>query len=208
MIRKWSYLTTTHDQNISTSLVAMSKCYSFKVFRMTTRFKKYKRYETSFVRKQDSTRKRQTSWLTLLSIFSQWSLQYIQYRQLLRYHQNTSLYSYQFIVPNISVITKKINLFSPQLSFVTSTLTSQWAKNTVGTNPVNFNTLSTNTCNDNVLSEVNVSGVILEKQTFSQTTLVQDYAVNSLYTNLSQISMTQSNFCYRILILLSLHNIK
>ena len=41
--------------------MAMSKCYSFKVFRMTTRFKKYQRNETFFVRKQDSSRKRQTS---------------------------------------------------------------------------------------------------------------------------------------------------
>ena len=103
----------------------MSKCYSFKVFRMTTRFKKYKRNETFFVRKQDSTRKRQTSWLTLLGIFSQWSLQYIQYRQLLRYYQNVELYPYQFIIPSISVINKKINLFNPQLSFITSTLTRQ-----------------------------------------------------------------------------------
>ena len=45
MIRKWSYLTDTQDLNVSASLTAMSKCYSFKVFRMTTRFKKYQRNE-------------------------------------------------------------------------------------------------------------------------------------------------------------------
>jgi hypothetical protein len=211
MVRKWSYLTHTQDQNISTSLLAMSKCYSFKVFRMTTRFKKYKRYETFFVRKQDSSRKRQTSWLTLLSIFSQWSLQYIKYKQLLRCYQNIGLYSYQLIIPNTLVIDKKINLFNPQLTFITSTLTKQWTSSVDYFSSSNFNTLSSNNYNENIFKEVNVSGLIFEKQIFnprSKTLEILNSLSYDLYDNLFKISLAQVNLSYRVLTLLTLYNVK
>lgn len=42
-------------------LVESYNVYTFKVFRLTTRFKKYKRYKTTFLRKKDKLRKRKTN---------------------------------------------------------------------------------------------------------------------------------------------------
>ena len=217
MIRKWSYLTDTRDLNVSTSLTGMSKCYSFKVFRMTTRFKKYQRNETFFVRKQDSSRKRQTSWLTLLGIFAQWSLQYIQSRQLLRYHQSRGLYMYQLVIPNIFVIQKKINLFNPQLTFVTSTVTSKWYDSTKIPTKNSYNksisltTLMTDNVSDSLLKDTNTSGFIIDNQRF-----IEAQELSSLQSqtaeNLNQLSYISSiayvtNF-YKVMILLTLFNTK
>jgi len=217
MIRKWSYLTDTQDLNVSASLTAMSKCYSFKVFRMTTRFKKYQRNETFFVRKQDSSRKRQTSWLTLLGIFAQWSLQYIQSRQLLRYHQSRGLYVYQLIVPNVFVIQKKINLFNPQLTFVTSTITSKWYNTIKKSTKINYNrsisltTLMTDNISNSVLKDTNTSGLIIDNQRFVENQELLSLQ-NQTTQTLNQLGYMSSipyitNF-YKVMILLTLFNTK
>ncbi len=214
MVRKWSYLTMTAGGTVEKPLSAIAKCYSFKVFRMTTRFKKYQRYGTSFVRKQDSSRKRQTSWLTLLSILAQWSLQYIKYKQYLRYYQNSNLYRYQFVIPNIFVIQKKINLFSSQLSFITSTLTSQllctFQPNTENLyyRSNSLNTFSTNESSIPSLKEVNVSGVVHDRHIFTELEAVNlsqyqnpQVFFTLMYTNSLQYTLQ----LYKILILLSLY---
>jgi len=214
MIRKWSYLTVEEQPSTTKSLNSLTKCYSFKVFRMTTRFKKYQRTGTSFVRKQDASRKRQTSWLTLLSIFAQWSLQYIKYRQYLRYYQSRGVYTYQFIIPNIFVIHKKINLYNPQFTFITSTLTRQLLltfqlmSNKTPTQLVGLNTLSTNCTLPDTLQDVNVSAVIYDNQTFMNNQLL-----SPLHTQTAQILnqvvynnvLSQVTRLYQVNILLSLH---
>ena len=195
----------------------MSKCYSFKVFRMTTRFKKYQRNETFFVRKQDSSRKRQTSWLTLLGIFAQWSLQYIQSRQLLRYHQSRGLYIYQLIVPNVFVIQKKINLFNPQLTFVTSTITSKWYNTIKKSTKINYNrsisltTLMTDNISNSVLKDTNTSGLIIDNQRFVENQELLSLQ-NQTTQTLNQLGYMSSipyitNF-YKVMILLTLFNTK
>jgi hypothetical protein len=214
MVRKWSYLTTQNDLLVNQSLSVLTKCYSFKVFRMTTRFKKFQRYGTSFVRKQDSSRKRQTSWLTLLSIFAQWSLQYIKYRQYLRYYQSLSTHNYQLTIPNIFVISKKSNLFNPMLSFSTLTITNQLL-NTLHKIKVNthsktryLNILSSNSNSIDILKEVNTVGCIYDNQLFSElelSSIVQQNVVQNLYNVVYNNSLTQILELYKILILLSLH---
>ena len=195
----------------------MSKCYSFKVFRMTTRFKKYQRNETFFVRKQDSSRKRQTSWLTLLGIFAQWSLQYIQSRQLLRYHQSRGLYVYQLIIPNVFVIQKKINLFNPQLTFVTSTITSKWYNTIKKSTKINYNrsisltTLMTDNISNSVLKDTNTSGLIIDNQRFVENQELLSLQ-NQTTQTLNQLGYMSSipyitNF-YKVMILLTLFNTK
>lgn len=214
MVRKWSYLTTQNNLLFNQSLSVVTKCYSFKVFRMTTRFKKYQRYGTSFVRKQDSSRKRQTSWLTLLSIFAQWSLQYIKYKQYLRYYQSISTHNYQLTIPNIFVIGKKSNLFNPLLAFTTSTITNQLL-NTLHTTKVNINTqtkylniLSSNTNTPDVLKEVNTAGCVYDMQLFSKlkpSHILQQGIIETLYSLTYNNSLMQIVELYKILILLSLN---
>jgi hypothetical protein len=214
MVRKWSYLTPTKELLVNKSLSELTKCYSFKVFRMTTRFKKYQRNGTSFVRKQDSSRKRQTSWLTLLSIFAQWSLQYIKYRQYLRYYQTLSLYKYQFAIPNIFVISKKLNLFNPDLSFTTSTITNQllYTLNNTKVNTLSkikhSNTLYSNTNSLEILKEVNISGYVHDNQLFTELQSLSNYKqenINLLYLTMYTSSLKQVTELYKILILLSLY---
>ena len=181
---------------------------------MTTRFKKYQRYGTSFVRKQDSSRKRQTSWLTLLSIFAQWSLQYIKYKQYLRYYQSISTHNYQLTIPNIFVIGKKSNLFNPLLAFTTSTITNQLL-NTLHTTKVNINTqtkylniLSSNTNTPDVLKEVSTAGCVYDMQLFTKlkpSYTLQQGIIETLYTLTYNNSLMQIVELYKILILLSLN---
>lgn len=214
MVRKWSYLTTQNNLLVNHSLSVLTKCYSFKVFRMTTRFKKYQRYGTSFVRKQDSSRKRQTSWLTLLSIFAQWSLQYIKYKQYLRYYQSISTHNYQLTIPNIFVIGKKSNLFNPVLAFTTSTITNQLL-NTLHTTKININTkakylniLSSNTNSLDVVKEVNTAGCVYDMQLFSElkpSRILQQDVIQTLYNIMYNNSLMQIVELYKILILLSLN---
>jgi len=184
---------------------------------MTTRFKKYQRNETFFVRKQDSSRKRQTSWLTLLGIFAQWSLQYIQSRQLLRYHQSRGLYVYQLIVPNVFVIQKKINLFNPQLTFVTSTITSKWYNTIKKSTKINYNrsisltTLMTDNISNSVLKDTNTSGLIIDNQRFVENQELLSLQ-NQTTQTLNQLGYMSSipyitNF-YKVMILLTLFNTK
>ena len=214
MVRKWSYVTPTKGLLVNKSLSELTKCYSFKVFRMTTRFKKYQRNGTSFVRKQDSSRKRQTSWLTLLSVFAQWSLQYIKYRQYLRYYQSLSLYKYQFSIPNIFVIGKKLNLFNPDLSFTTSTITNQLL-NTLNDTSVNTSTkikysniLSSDTNSLQNLKEVNVSGYVYDNQLFTELQPLTTYKQQNLtllYLTMYNSSLKQVTEIYKVFILLSLY---
>jgi hypothetical protein len=216
MIRKWSYLTTTKGFLVNKSLSELTKCYSFKVFRMTTRFKKYQRYGTSFVRKQDSSRKRQTSWLTLLSIFAQWALQYIKYRQYLRYYQSVNLHKYQFTIPNIFVIAKKLNQFNPMFSFTTSTITTQLlnslhnTKVNINTRVTHLNILSSDTNSPQTLKEVNVSGYVYDKQTFTEFEslhTLQQRTIETLYKSCYQNSLNQVVELYKIITLLSLYKV-
>lgn len=214
MVRKWSYVTPTKGLLVNKSLSELTKCYSFKVFRMTTRFKKYQRNGTSFVRKQDSSRKRQTSWLTLLSVFAQWSLQYIKYRQYLRYYQSLNLYKYQFSIPNIFVIGKKLNLFNPDLSFTTSTITNQLL-NTLNDTSVDTSTkikysniLSSDTNSLQNLKEVNVSGYVYDNQLFTELQPLTTYKQQNLtllYLTMYNSSLKQVTEIYKVLILLSLY---
>lgn len=205
MVRKWSYLTSSNTLPLNQSLRPLSKCYLFKVFRMTTRFKKYQRNETSFVRKQDSSRKRQTSWLTLLAILSQWCLQYIRYKQYIRYYQNTGLYRHQMIIPNIFVIQKKLNLFNSELSFTTSTLTTQLAETFQKQNRLlSTNILLTNVISPSILKEVNTTGNIYESQIFMDSPslpAVKQSIISSLNSFTTKNIISQVNEFYKVLIL-------
>ena len=216
MVREWSYLTTKKDYLVDKSLNGLAKCYSFKVFRMTTRFKKYKRYGTSFVRKQYSSRKLQTSWLTLLSIFAQWALQYIKYRQYLRYYQSINLHKYQFTIPNIFVINKKINQFSPLLSFTTSTITNQLlnslhnTKSNINTRVKYLNILSSDVNSPQTLKDVDVSGYIYDKQIFTEFDslhTLQRQVTEGLYQTIYKNSLKNILELYKIIILLSLYKL-
>ena len=200
MVRKWSYVTYLNSTGSFYDKSALTKCYSFKVFRMTTRFKKYKRYETTFVRKKDATRKRQTSWFTLTVVLGQWSLQYLKSRQNLRYLQTMELVNYKLQIPNTYVLMKKLPLLNDQLSFTTMRNSLKFFKNP-------SSTILLNEMSMDLLKETNVSNLIYENHLFRDTDPT-NFSVNFDFTLLTQSLLTwhvsYTIEVYKILILLTL----
>lgn len=101
MVRKWSYIKSKYSLILISKLMIVHNCYIFKIFRLTTRFKKYNRYKTKFLRKNFFLRKRKTTWLTLLSLFTKWSLNYLLNKHYICFYQNLSLFYYSFLLPHI-----------------------------------------------------------------------------------------------------------
>lgn len=136
---------------------------------------------------------------------------------MLRYHQSRGLYVYQLIVPNVFVIQKKINLFNPQLTFVTSTITSKWYNTIKKSTKINYNrsisltTLMTDNISNSVLKDTNTSGLIIDNQRFVENQELLSLQ-NQTTQTLNQLGYMSSipyitNF-YKVMILLTLFNTK
>jgi hypothetical protein len=104
MIRKWPYLTSTYKSRLidirvdpaATWFKGKASVYNFKVFRMTTRFKKYNRKPlTLIIRKKDARRKRKTNWFRLLYITRSWVFFYLRSRQFVRFYQSLGVFNSQ-----------------------------------------------------------------------------------------------------------------
>lgn len=114
------------------------------------------------------------------------------------------------IIPNIFVIQKKLNLFNSELSFTTSTLTTQLAETFQKQSPLlSNNILLTNTTTLLILKEVNIAGNIYENQTFIESpslSMVRHSVVDSLNLFTNKTIMSQISEFYKVLILLTLYN--
>jgi hypothetical protein len=64
-----------------------SSLHTFKVFRVTTRFKKFSRGITRFVRKTIMKRKHRNNWLNMSYVIKQWIIIYLKQRQFVRFIQ-------------------------------------------------------------------------------------------------------------------------
>lgn len=104
MVRKWSYLEQTVTLSPLNSLKQIPKLYNFKVFRKTTRFKKYNRGITRMVRKNYARRKHQTNWLNLSYISKSWVLNYLSLRQFERFYSALGRF-------NVSAYSSDVNVF-------------------------------------------------------------------------------------------------
>ena len=102
MVRKWSYL----NNNLITSYKALTpllKVKTFKVFRKTTKFKKFTRGITRVVRKKYTKRIFFTSYFTLPQITKWWSFNYIQSKQLERFVQSFNYSPFLSNTPNFEI---------------------------------------------------------------------------------------------------------
>lgn len=111
MVRKWSYL-KTFTLSSPTTLAPIKATKSFKVFRKTTRFKKYNRGITRIVRRKYMTRKRKSTGLFAYYVTKDWVHHYLKLRQFERFYQsfglsNLSAYSADFDV--FKVAPERIN---------------------------------------------------------------------------------------------------
>ena len=107
MIRKWSYLNSANIDPTDTWFNGASSVYNFKVFRMTTRFKKYNRVPvTKIVRKKYARRKHRTNWLRLSYITKSWVFFFLKSRQFVRFYQSLGLFNVQAFSASTLIVTK------------------------------------------------------------------------------------------------------
>jgi len=109
MVRKWSYL-ETRDLDLSTqSLESASQLYHFKVFRKTTRFKKFNKGITRMVRKNYARRKHRTNWLILSYITKSWVTNYLKMRQFERFYSALGRFQFAAFSPNFDIFSIKLD---------------------------------------------------------------------------------------------------
>jgi len=92
MVRKWSYLNAFNLIHTG-ALSPIKSLKIFKVFRKTTRFKKFNKGITLMVRKKYARRKYQTTWLFLTYVTEAWTRQYLNSRQFERFYQSLGLFN-------------------------------------------------------------------------------------------------------------------
>lgn len=94
MVRKWSYIEnrkTCYKISPRFDMKRLSRKHSFKVFRKTTRFKKYRLGITRSVRKFYVRKRRRTSIYMNSHIVYSWIHQYLKHRQFIRFTQSYGL---------------------------------------------------------------------------------------------------------------------
>jgi ABC-type anion transport system duplicated permease subunit len=115
MVRKWSYIsnndTTLHLINYRAILHTKFK---FKIFRKTTRFKKYNISYTNFVRTLPVLRKRRVDWKYYFILSSQWVKPLLKNKQFISFLQTKFLHNYTFSYNCLPIFQKK----SQQLNLI------------------------------------------------------------------------------------------
>ena len=109
MVRKWSYLETRDLELDIQSLESASQLYHFKVFRKTTRFKKFNKGITRMVRKNYARRKHRTNWLVLSYITKSWVTNYLKMRQFERFYSALGRFQFNAFSPNFDIFSIKLN---------------------------------------------------------------------------------------------------
>jgi hypothetical protein len=110
MVRKWPYLVSKFLYANPGHFETKSSVYTFKVFRMTTRFKKFNRKSpTVMVRKKYARRKHRTNWLRLSYITKNWVFLYIRSKQFVRFYQSLGLFNTQSYSTSVLVFEKKLS---------------------------------------------------------------------------------------------------
>ena len=206
MVRKWSYLNTTDNVLPTSKLVASCNVYIFKVFRLTTRFKKYKRYKTTFLRKKDKLRKRKTNRFNILRIFADWSTIYIKSRQLIRIYQSFFIFKYNCILYNLNFFNKLILNFNKPIYFNTFFLTKNY-KNLYLLNNSKYMTYNIQTKNLMGLSEFSSYNIQFDKLKYNISALL-NISNHSFYSRsiFNTLKLTQLHVLlfYKIIIKLTL----
>ena len=108
MVRKWSYLKKSGIGVVDDSLLNPITLYHFKVFRKTTRFKKFNKGITKMVRKNYARRKHRTNWLVLSHVSKFWALSYLKMRQFERFFSSLSQTSFRAFSADVNVFMLKL----------------------------------------------------------------------------------------------------
>ena len=219
MVRKWSYLVNSTPTITPLTLNESSSLYHFKVFRKTTRFKKFNRGITKMVRKNYARRKHRTNWLVLSYITKAWVSNYLNMRQFERFFNALTRFKINSFSADVSVFHVKlkdvsnkdgINIIScsntPLKRYMNYSNGSSFLTNPIkNTNNVLVQTLSAANLAES--SEVYPNLILLESHTYSydDLTIVSPSDI-SLDNQANQNTLSITSSIYSILVLLTLFN--
>ena len=219
MVRKWSYLVNSTPTITPLTLNESSSLYHFKVFRKTTRFKKFNRGITKMVRKNYARRKHRTNWLVLSYITKAWVSNYLNMRQFERFFNALTHFKINSFSADVSVFHVKlkdvsnkdgINIIScsntPLKRYMNYSNGSSFLTNPIkNTNNVLVQTLSAANLAES--SEVYPNLILLESHTYSydDLTIVSPSDI-SLDNQANQNTLSITSSIYSILVLLTLFN--
>jgi len=225
MVRKWSYLDSNHFKVEASTFGSRISIYNFKVFRTTTRFKKYNRsLLTIAVRKKYARRKHRTNWLRLLMITKSWVTFYFRSRQFVRFYQSLKLFNTQSVSTNVRVFTRCITDVVGSTSLTTlscSTVLINFFKQRSSSNNYINNPLSSErstgllTLNPESLLEaepINPGLMVYDSLLYPYNTRPQVYQMSyQLYTQVNQLLfqavLRKCVAYYKILTLLTLYRL-
>jgi len=114
MIRKWSYISNTSTTHVNSCHTTLHTKFKFKIFRKTTRFKKYNISYTNFMRTLPVLRKRRVDWKYYFIVSSQWVKPLLKNKQFISFVQTKFLHKYTFSYNYIPIFQKK----SQQLNLI------------------------------------------------------------------------------------------
>lgn len=111
--KKWTYLETDSVLPSSNTFLKALPTYRFKVFRYTTRFKKFNIGITKMVRRKYARRKHQTTWVSHSYVAKYWTVNYMKEKQFSRFVQSLGTF-------NITVGSPSVEVFNTQLRNITN----------------------------------------------------------------------------------------
>jgi len=220
MVRKWSYLSNAALSISKDTLTNSVNLYHFKVFRKTTRFKKFNRGITKMVRKNYARRKHRTNWFIMSYITKTWVLNYLKMRQFERFFNSVTRFHVSAFTSDISIFLLKLSEVSNKLGInVISCSSAQLrryasfsTKNALLSNPTHntLNTIVQSTSLDNInsSSEVFTNLITFEGNSFFLEKPLTEIQHLINFTPLAQTSISLTSAIRTTLTLLTLYNIK
>ena len=125
MVRRWSYLEPT---TLFSNTDKIARRHTFKVFRVTTRFRKYNVGLLRFVRRKNIKRKRNSSFLPVMAISVYWSKMYLHIRSIVRYSQDLSSSGLAYTAPSPQSLFRASKLNGTPFGLAFSSIASKRAK--------------------------------------------------------------------------------
>jgi hypothetical protein len=107
MVRKWSYLITIN--NLNTKQKLFKKKQNLKIFKITTKFKKFNINFTKILRKTYIKRKRKTIFLNLFYLIYKWFIFFLKMKVFIKFYQILGFFNKHLVLNNIYFFQKNFS---------------------------------------------------------------------------------------------------
>ena len=225
MVRKWSYLemnsiklSQSRDNSMfidfrDKPVSGLKKRHSFKVFRNTTRFKRWTVGITKIVRKKYIRRKHLTNFMSLNYITSCWVSFYLKQRNFTRFFQGLGLINNQFTSTEHSIVLKKAltDLDKNRFGILSLSVSTNFQKHLNETDKpflhiLNNNKLLIYDCDNNPSKSAELFSNTRELDTFQTTPSVKLPTYSDSLNVVSIYGLSLCSTTYRIIYTLTLLN--